>query len=896
MSNEELNQRSYLSTGSLKGTKFGDYEELNIGATSIRELRAAGVDTIVAADINFPFQAYKKLKKPESAKPDRVFLMRREGKLEPVATGEHKGPTKMRSPNELLRASEQGLFAAAAIGARVAITSDGKAWYYIDVEVSLAKGEIVYFADKRDFGPGVLANLLAGDAGVSKDPAPLAEKIWQTIWHATKEEPKQCLLTFVEIFVLKFLSDNLPLKTLPEAYRFYGLLADPKTFQEQHGITAIEYYVSKIRPFIKSIFPDNTVALDPQVGSTFGLSTIVSKTSVINGFAFLRSSSVTLAGFNRSFLDILNDFQDFGPLTTIDPEFKLRLYETFLRRSARQQKLGQFFTPRNVVRPMIRMARLDTLADGAIVLDPAAGVGGFILEPPLLVPEIAGNTTFSQGQAHRRIKFIGVDVDANTHILAKANTLIHHAEAVRDPSITISALNQLMAETFVLMNSNETLGSLENPPSEVVDVILTNPPYVTKGSGVYKDEVREAGTGSNGTDLRDYYDKSGLGVEALFLRYISGALKPGGRAFVIVPLGLLNRTDPGPKRRILEECNLLASIALPRNTFFNTAQLTYILVLEKRHTAADARPDVLCGIARTIGETLNWERVPSPRDNDLSDIAEMFVNLAKGDVTAADGSAIAKLVDADNFTENDRWDVTRFWTEEELVDLGQKESAVTRVDFIDETRTELQEISDEMEVAKKELQSLTSGPTQTIGIGDQSYFHVRSGTRVTGKEIRENPGNLPIYSCFKTEREIKGLVDASYFATHKGGRIENQADNPKGIVTVNANGASVGKVYVRRDQCGITDDVIIVEVNGEDIDLDYLAVALKAAVYKGGFLYEAKLFATRVRGQEVDIPVKSDGTFDVAQQQAIASAVRRFDALRTRLHDVGVRSETVRTI
>lgn len=71
---------------------------------------------------------------------------------------------------------------------------------------------------------------------------------------------------------------------------------------------------------------------------------------------------------------------------------------------------------------------------------------------------------------------------------------------------------------------------------------------------------------------------------------------------------------------------------------------------------------------------------------------------------------------------------------------------------------------------------------------------------------------------------------------------------------------------------------------------------MKAAVYKGGFLYEAKLFVTRVRGKEVDIPVKGDGTFDVAQQQAIASAVRRFDALRTRLHDVGVRSETVRTI
>ncbi len=890
MSNEELNQRGYLASGKLKGSKFGDFEELNIGATSVRELKAVGVDVIVPFSIDFPFSLYKALKNPGAAKPDRVFLSRQDGKLKPVATAEHKAPTKLLSSFELQKAAEQGLFAAATLGAPVAVTSNGQTWLYIDVASSIQKKEIVYYGDKRDFGPGVLSNLLAGDAGVSKDPAPLAEKVWQAIWHATKEEPKQCLLTFVEIFVLKFLSDNLPLKTLPESYRFYGLIEDPKTFQDQHGVTAIEYYVSKIRPFIKSLFPDNTVASDPQIAETFGLQTIVSKTSIINGFAFLRSSTVTLAGFNRSFLDILNEFQEFGPLTTIDPEFKLRLYETFLKRSARQQKLGQFFTPRNVVRPMVQMARLDTLADGATVLDPAAGVGGFILEPALLVPSLSNNTTFLKGKPKRRIRFVGVDVDANTHILAKANTLIHFAEVVRDPSTTIGALNQLMAETFVLMNNNETLGSLENPPQEAVDVILTNPPYVTKGSSVYKDEVREAGTGQNGIDIRDYYDRAGLGVEALFIRYISGALKPGGRAFVIVPLGLLNRTDPGPKKRILEECNLVASIALPRNTFFNTAQLTYILALEKRHSPADPRPDVFCGIARTIGETLNWERVPTPNDNDLADIADMFVNFSAGDATAVSSAKVAKIIKAEEFSENDRWDVARFWTEEELVELGQKESAVLRVDFIDETRAELEEISTDLEAAKKEIQALTSGKTETISVGDEAYFEVRSGTRVTGKEIRENPGKLPIYSCFKTDREVKGLVNEKFFEKIKGGVVER-----KPIVTVNANGASVGKVYVRRDRCGITDDVIIVEIKEKTIDYDYLAVALRAAVYKGGFLYEAKLFATRVKGLEVEVPV-SKGAFDMQQQQVIASAVHRFDALRTRLHDLGLRSGSVRAI
>lgn len=890
MANEELTQRNYLPGGKLKGGKFGEFEELNIGGTHVKELQAVGVTVVIPASIDDPVSVYKAPKKPGSAKPDRVFLRRQNGHLFPVAVAEHKAPGKLRAPAELTSAAEQGLFAAAALGAPVAVTSNGQHGMYVDVPASLEAKKLVYFQEARDFGPGVLSNLLAGDAGQIKDPAPLAGTVWQMIWHATKEEPKACLLTFVEIFVLKFLSDNLPLKTLPEAYRFYGLLTDPKKFAEQNGATAIEYYVTKIRPFIKSLFPDNTIASDPQVAETFGLKTLVSKTSVINGFAFLRSSAVTLTGFNRTFLDILNEFEKFGPLTTIDPEFKIRLYETFLRRSARQQKLGQFFTPRNVVRPMVGMARLDTLPDGAVVLDPAAGVGGFVLEPSLLVPALAGNTTFVKGHPKRRVKFIGVDVDAGTHILAKANTLIHFAEIVRDPSTTMGALNQLMAETFVLMNSNETLGSLANPPREAVDVILTNPPYVTRGSGVYKDEVKEVGVSENGVDLRDYYERTGLGVESLFIRYIAGALKPGGRAFVIVPLGFLNRTEPGPKKRLLDECNLIATIALPRNTFFNTAQLTYIIGLEKRHTAQDPRPDVFCGIARTIGESLNWERTPTPEDNDLASIADAFVRFTGGEANAADGSTIIKIEKAGEFTEHDRWDVTRFWDEKELVDLGEKASAVSRIDFIDETRAELQAISDELEATRTELALLISGPTNSISMGSETYFEVRSGSRVTGKEIREHPGALPVYSCFRTDRETKGSVDEDFFVKKKGGAVET-----KPVVTVNANGASVGRVYVRRDRCAITDDVIVVENKDQHIDLDYLAVALRAAVDKGGFLYEAKLFATRVRELEVEIPVKND-EFDVVQQRAIASAVKRFDLLRTRLHDLGLRCDTVRAV
>ena len=469
----------------------------------------------------------------------------------------------------------------------------------------------------------------------------------------------------------------------------------------------------------------------------------------------------------------------------------------------------------------------------------------------------------------------------------KANALIHFAELVRKPTVTIAALNQLLAQTFVLMNENGTLGSLMNPPSQTVDVVLSNPPYVTRGSAAFKDEIKEIGTGSNGRDLRDVYDRTGLGVESLFLRYIVEALKPGGKAFIIVPLGLLNRTEPTPKRALLEDCNILASIALPRNTFFNTAQLTYILVLEKRHTPADPRPEVMAAIARSIGETLNWERVATPEDNDLDQIADVFLEVLDGSVTEL--PPFVRLSPADSFSENDRWDVARFWTEEERVALGLEVGAISRSEFIDEVDAEISEIATELKEVGSEIADLQTGGVQEWTIGDSNYFEVESGTRITGAQLRANPGDLPVFSCFKNDKIVKGYVDRSFW-TKIGGKIYKHR-----FVTVNANGASIGKVFVRSLDCGITDDVIAVSTKLPDVSIDYLSIALQDAVNAGRFIYEAKLFVGRVKELSVRLPV-TGSKLDLPRQDSIAAAVKRFDQLKSRLTDLGSRSETARTI
>lgn len=914
---EQLRQLGYLRSEGLAGEPFGDFEVFKVGGTRVDAFRHAGMSIDIPATIDYPFTDYRHPSTPGAVKPDTVYGHRVGDTLRAAAVAEWKDPSRLRTAKQRNSAAEQALFCALAMDAKVAVTTDGTRYRYIDPAASLEAQQIVEFDESRDFNQAVLADHFFDQAGVVRDPKPLAESVWQIIWMATKAEPKDCLLTFVEVFMLKFLSDNLPQRDLAADYRFDVLLADSTEFRNTKGTTQIEYYVNRIRPKIKELFTERLVINEPKVKDIFGLQTLSSWTSIINGFAFLaNSSTTTVASYNRVFCEIIAAFQEFGSLTNIDPEFKLRLYESFLRRSARQQRLGQFFTPRNIVAPMISMARLNELPDDAVVLDPAAGVGGFLLEPLLLNEALQGNVTFVDGMPKQRVKLIGVDVDVNTNILAKANMLLHLAESVRDPHTTTEALNQALANTFILLNENETLGALLHPPRNSVDAVLTNPPYVTQGSAIYRREIEQVTDTHNGILLSDYFDSGGLGVEALFLRYISGSLKPGARAFVIVPLGLLNRTANRMKSELLNECNVIASIALPRNAFFNTAVPTYILVLERRRTAAQSRPPVFCGIARSIGETLDHERVPTPDDNDLAVIAELFVAYTPDDhkdVIAATpfmDSQLVKLVPSEEFRSDERWDVYRHWTDDEHIALGQRTETIDREEFIDLASQTLRDLVDELDEARRELAALVDGPTAVFRLDDEDRFQVRSGTRIRNVDLRDNPGEIPVYSVFTKPETVKGMISATWLSD-RGVTPEKYPS-----ATVMATGASaVGMVFYREPGCVVTDDVVMVQpwsakaqekwearkrkaskeqIPAHDIDIGYLTVALAQTIADGGYLYEAKLYTRRVKQLTVTVPVDDAGNPDITRQRLIAASAKRLDSIRARLQETGAWSRAVR--
>ncbi|MFB9768246.1 hypothetical protein ACFFOS_27975, partial [Nocardioides kongjuensis] len=302
---------------------------------------------------------------------------------------------------------------------------------------------------------------------------------------------------------------------------------------------------------------------------------------------------------------------------------------------------------------------------------------------------------------------------------------------------------------------------------------------------------------------------------------------------------------------------------------------------------------------------------------DLMDLANLFIRYVEdgmGEVisgpTAYADTQIAKLVPADMFGKDDRWDVTRHWTDEEQVALGQRAEAVERGAFVDQVSQTFRELLTDLDSARAELDALEDGPMGTFALSDSSRFTVRSGVRIRNVDLRDHPGEVPVYSVFTRANVIKGRIDADWLREAKGVEPEEFPS-----VTVMATGASaVGLVHLREAGSVMTDDVVIVQpwpteepgvidVDGSDtgdnrlsslgddglpahdIDLGYLAVALARTIAQGGYMYEAKLYVRRVTQLVIEVPVREDGRPDTERQVAIARVVKRIDEIRDRIDE-----------
>ncbi|EKT4531416.1 hypothetical protein QEM33_004034 [Pseudomonas putida] len=189
MANEELQQRKILVDGKIKGTVFGSYEYLDLGGTNLSSLVKAGLPITLPESHSYPCSHYKPTKKPATLMPDQIYISRQSGGITCVAVCEHKKAglfSGKKGAVYAISAQEQALLSAAAVRAPLAVATDGEKHFYVDTFASIKSQSIILHSEYKSFSPAILEDLLTGGASIAKDPTPLAERIWQLIWHATK--------------------------------------------------------------------------------------------------------------------------------------------------------------------------------------------------------------------------------------------------------------------------------------------------------------------------------------------------------------------------------------------------------------------------------------------------------------------------------------------------------------------------------------------------------------------------------------------------------------------------------------------------------------------------------------------------------------------------------------
>ena len=838
---EELIQRNLTESPE----KMGEWDYYNIGSTTLKALKNAKI---------IPDYDYRNL---ERRKPDALIT----SKSGVIAVIEYKQPSQLRTEKQVVSAISQELDIAKVLSAKVYIVTDGSRTLWINPATGRKilhedGSEVTLNFDRNSKNSIVLINRILSSISPDNDrlsefspvdPLPLAEKIWQDLWAVSGATPENCLYTFVEIFIFKYLSD---LNILPGMFSFYDLI---KRYSVNTESEVLEFYASGIRTKIKEFFPGN-----PK-----------DKTTIINGTIFVSKDDKAVAGYASVFRKILKRFSDFGSLENIDYDFKSRLFETFLKESISRKNWGQYFTPLKVVRSIVNMA---DIAPGMKICDPACGVGKFLLEP--ILRRLHSFYIVDGEELKPQIHLHGFDKgfdreEQKTIILAKANMLIYMSDIIKEHKGMEQKFAALFNETF-LLQTNSILGTLAHPVRNEYDLILTNPPYVMSGSSNLKEEI------DKNQELKEYFTVNAMGIEGLFMEWIINALKPGGKAFVIVPDGIMNRSNDKKLRRfILEQCNIDAVISLPLNTFFTTNKKTYILALTKKipvhingiDSLTKQDSPVFTYLCSEIGETRDTYRFSIEQD-DLKTASELF-NMFKGakNVFRTDDRR-CKVVSIDSFYDGSHWCVDRWWTQEELIALGVKDEAKTLSvegfrGLLDDIVSTLAEFSEPLREAEKK--NLTTG-LKTKEFPLSEIFNMEKGSsKYTRTYGIEHSGIYPVYSA-------SGLKPLAYIDTY---------DYDGRYITWSTNGFA-GTIMIIDGKFSVNGDrgILMPIANRTDINFDYIKFTLEP-VFRGlvkgrkdidGKNEFTKLYPSMLENVNITLPVKSDGSPDLFAQQKIAEA------------------------
>jgi type I restriction enzyme M protein len=254
--------------------------------------------------------------------------------------------------------------------------------------------------------------------------------------------------------------------------------------------------------------------------------------------------------------------------TTLDVDVKAAAFEGLLEKAAAEGKkgAGQYFTPRLLIQSIVRCVKPDPRSSRDFAIgDPACGTGGFLVSAyEWLLDETKGALDRDLAKRIRTHTYYGQELVPRPRRLALMNLYLHQVE----PHISLGD------------------SIYEVHGSQRFDVILTNPPFGTRGA--------------NQAPERDDFVVSTSNKQLNFIQHVMTTLKPGGRAAVVVPDNVLFGDQAGDVFEVLmEDCDVHTVLRLARGTFhpYSPGTKTNVLFLTKgrateRTWIYDARANV----------------------------------------------------------------------------------------------------------------------------------------------------------------------------------------------------------------------------------------------------------------------------------------------------------------
>jgi type I restriction enzyme M protein len=453
------------------------------------------------------------------------------------------------------------------------------------------------------------------------------EACHRSIWKAEKRSPASAFYEFAKIMFVKIDEDR----------RLHEFLAANK-IDTSSGVVprdAVRFSTDWIEQMESST--DNPIDTILFAQLTKNLETQIAKKEKKRIFA--EKEGIGLApGTIKDAVEYLQHLD----LYTVDEDLNGRLFETFLTATMRGEALGQFFTPRTVVKFMVKMAELRaTPVIMDLVLDGCCGTGGFLIEAMAdMSATITANKALSGHDRETQLRRLrqetlwGIDAGKDPEMarIARLNMLLHKDGGSR--IYFADALDKaLRAEVGLPLQTRLEIDELRTALIEDkkrFSCVLSNPPF----SMTYeRKKPKELAV------LRDYAlskdDKgkpsASLRSSVMFLeRYLEllttakSELGPG-RLITVMDESVLNTLSSKRFREyILRNFILRAVISLPRNTFVKAqgSVKTSVLYLRKKVNADEQQPHAFMAICGSVGHSDSGKE--RPHLNELPAILKEF--------------------------------------------------------------------------------------------------------------------------------------------------------------------------------------------------------------------------------------------------------------------------------